>query len=442
MRILIVTQSFPPEIGALPSRMYPFAEELTRAGHDVCIATAMPNYPKGKIFEEYRGLFSSKQLVDGYTVLRTWSYCVPRNISKVRQLLSYLSFIPAVFWSGLKAGDVDVVFVTSPPIFPAIAAMALASVRRAKLVFDIRDLWPDEFIACGAAREGSLPIKMISALERLIYRRSDLICCTTESFMHSAIERGAAPEKMAFLPNGADVDLFRPALNGDAHRAPELQGKFVVLFSGIIGIKQGLDALVATAKLLESERDIVFHLVGSGSREQEVRRQVRELGLKNLVFAGEKTLHEIPPVIQAADVCISLLMPEPYLQKIVSVKIYEYLACGKPIIGAHEGESARVISDSGAGLLVPPGDAVGLANAIRRLRDNRTLLEYLGAQGRRWVEQHRSRRTIAQQLERLLTGAVQPGEPIQVPEPPVEEVPTEFAAQKDGVPKSDGIAAA
>ncbi|HWR36967.1 MAG TPA: glycosyltransferase family 4 protein [Clostridia bacterium] len=410
MRILLITQAFHPEMGALPSRMYPFAQELTRAGHSVFVATGMPNYPKGIAFEGYKNKLFMREEIDGYTVLRTASYYVPRNISRWRQLLSYLSFIPAAFVGGVRAGKVDVVFVTSPPIFPAIAAIALAKLRGAKLVFDIRDLWPDEIAACGGAKDGSLPIRFISRVERFIYRCSDCVCCTTPSFVSTVIERGVSSSKAVYLPNGADLQLFRPSQSGENHSRPEhLRGKFVVLFSGILGIKQGLDTLLSAAKLVEKEKDIVFLLVGGGSRERDVAERVQTLGLKNVILAGEQKFKDVPRMIQLADLCVSLLLPEPYLQKIISVKLFEYMASGKPIVGAHAGESARVIRESGCGMVVPPGNAEALAEGIRVMRDTPELCAECGERGLQWVEQHHSRRRIAQRLERILTGLVTQG---------------------------------
>jgi glycosyltransferase involved in cell wall biosynthesis len=409
LRILIVTQSFPPEMGALPSRMYPIARELASAGHSVFVATCMPNYPQGIVFDGFRTKWRTREKVENYTVLRTWSYCVPRNISRVRQLLSYMSFVPSVFWSGLQAGPIDVVFVTSPPIFPSISGAALAWLRRAKLVLDIRDLWPDEIVACGELDEGSLPFRILSRLERALYRKADCICCTTRSFMRTIEQRHAEPENLVYLPNGADTDLFRPHGHKDEHRPRELKDKFVVLFSGILGIKQGLSTLLATAKLLQREADIVFHLVGAGSRLTQLKEHAAALGLENVIFSGERKLSDVPALIRSADVCVSLLMPDPYLQKIVSVKIYEYLACGKPVIGAHEGESARVIRESGAGLVVAPADPQALADAILKLRSDPVLRNSFAQAGRSWVEQHHSRARIAQRLERILRHLVEWG---------------------------------
>ena len=151
VRVLVISQLFAPEMGALPNRLSPLTRHLGAHGHQVYVATGMPNYPRGEVFPAYRGRRFMREELEGATVLRTAYFTTPRNVSKGSQLLSYLSFLPAVLYSGWRAGRVDAVFVTSPPIFPALPAIVLAKLRRAKLLVDLRDLWPDEVVAVGAA---------------------------------------------------------------------------------------------------------------------------------------------------------------------------------------------------------------------------------------------------------------------------------------------------
>src|SRR5712691_9590132 len=213
MRVLIVTQIFIPEMGALANRLYPIARQLVEAGHEVSVATCMPNYPEGVVFPEYRGKVFLRETVDGANILRTACYTAPRNRSKWSQLGNYLSFIPAAFHSALHAGKLDVVLVSSPPLFAVIPAICLAKLRGAKLVVDIRDLWPDELIG---------------------YRSADCIVGTTQAILDTVIDRGAAPDKTLFVPNGADLELFRP-LPPDNPIAREYPfgDRFVAMYSGL-----------------------------------------------------------------------------------------------------------------------------------------------------------------------------------------------------------------
>jgi glycosyltransferase involved in cell wall biosynthesis len=363
----------------------------------------MPNYPKGKVFPAYRGKRFLREALDGATVLRTAYFTAPRNVSKRSQLLSYLSFLPAVLHSGWRAGRVDVVFVTSPPIFPALPAILLAKLRGAKLLVDLRDLWPDEVVAVGAAEEGSLSIRLLRVIERWMYRSADVVTCTTRAFEDTVAERGVGAEKRRLLPNGADVELFRPLPRENPVAAGYPFGdRFVVMYSGLLGIKHGLETILDAAELLREHEDVVFVIRGEGPRRQALEDRVAELGLENVLFGGELPIEEVPQLLARADVCVTNLLPDPYLEKIVSVKVFEYLACEKPVVGALRGEGARVLDESGGGITVAPGDAQAMAAAILELRDDPERREALGKAGRRYVEEHYSRAVIAATLERLL----------------------------------------
>jgi glycosyltransferase involved in cell wall biosynthesis len=403
VRVLVISQLFAPEMGALPNRLTPLTRHLGSHGHDVFVATGMPNYPKGEIFPAYRGRRFMRETLEGATVIRTSYYTTPRNVSKRTQLRSYLSFLPAVLHSGWRAGRVDVVFVTSPPIFPALPAMLLVKLRRAKLVVDLRDLWPDEVVAVGAAREGSLPIRVLRWIERRMYRSADVVTCTTRSFADTVAERGVGPEKRRLLPNGADVELFRPLPRENEIEAQYPFGdRFVVMYSGLLGIKHGLETVIDAAALLRDRKDVVFFLRGEGPRREALEAQARDLGLENVVFGGERPIEDVPYLLARADVCVTNLLPDLYLQKIVSVKIFEYLACEKPVVGALAGEGARVLEESGGGIVVAPGDARALADAVLELEADPERRREMGEAGRRYVVENHSRAAIAARLEELL----------------------------------------
>jgi colanic acid biosynthesis glycosyl transferase WcaI len=403
MRILVVTQLFPPEMGAQSNRLYPIVRGLIAAGHTVFVATGMPNYPQGVIFPEYQGKRSIREEVDGFTIFRAAYFTAPRNKSKWTQLRSYLSFIPAAFRGGLRAGKVDLIFVTSPPLFSAIPAIWLAKLRRARLVLDIRDLWPDEIIACGGAPQGSLPVRVISAMERRAYLAADYVCCTTQSFVETVVERGVSRGKTLLVPNGADLGLFRPlpSQNPVTSELP-FNDRFVVMYSGVLGLKHGIEVILEAAYLLRGEEKIFFCLIGSGARREALIGRAESMGLKNVIFAGERRVEDIPFMLARADVCLSALMPDSYLDKIITVKVFEYLACEKPVVAALAGETARVLNDSGGGMVVPPGDSQSMADAILDLYRHPERRVAMGKAGRRYVEENFSRSMWAARLEVML----------------------------------------
>ena len=410
LRVVVISQMFAPEMGAATVRLRSFARTLAAAGHEVTVATGMPNYPQGRVHDGYRGRLLMRESMDGFTVTRTAYPTAPRNRSKVRQLISYLSFVPAALLSALRAGPVDVVVVSSPPLFPVVAAWAVSRIRRAPLVVDLRDLWPDEFVACGAASAGAAPVRALSALERWAYSRAARITCTTASFARAVSERGGEPERITIVPNGADVERFRPfPRDNPAAAALGLGDRFVVGYVGALGIKHDLDVLIEAARRLREQRDMAILLVGAGAREQDLRRRVREQGLENVVFAGARPPDEVPALIGAMDVCFSSLIPDPYLESILPVKLFEYMACEKPVIAAVRGEGARLVQAAGAGLVVPPGSPEAVADAVIELRHDARRRERMGREGRRFVVENYGRAAAAQAFAGVLAGAVRGG---------------------------------
>ena len=403
MKILFVTQIFPPEMGALPNRLYPLVRQLARSGNEVSVATCMPNYPRGVVFPEYAGKKMVREEVDGYTILRQHSYTAPRNQSKLSQLRNYLSFIPAALRAGFRAGKVDVVVVSSPPLFSAVPAILLAKLRRANLVLDIRDLWPDELITYGGFREGSTPVRVIRAIERWAYRSADCVAATTSAIIDAIVERGVEPEKTFLLPNGADLELFSPlpAKNAIAEEYG-FGDRFVVMYSGLFGIKHSLEVLLEAANFLREQKDIVFFLLGNGARKDALVQQAKDMGLDNVIFGNERVVNDVPSLIARADVCFAAVRPEAYPKKVISVKVFEYLACEKPVVGALSGESARILDESGGGIVVLPGDARATADAIMDLYKDPERRRTCGERGRRYVDEHYSRSAWAMRLEKRL----------------------------------------
>jgi colanic acid biosynthesis glycosyl transferase WcaI len=403
MRVLIVTQIFIPEMGALANRLYPIARQLVEAGHEVSVATCMPNYPEGVVFPEYRGKLFLRETVDGANILRTACYTAPRNRSKWSQLGNYLSFIPAAFHSALRAGKLDVVLVSSPPLFAVIPAIYLAKLRGAKLVFDIRDLWPDELIGYGGMHEGSLAVRLLRVVERWGYRSADCIVGTTQAILDTVIERGAAPDKTFFVPNGADLELFRP-LPPDNPIAREYPfgDRFVAMYSGLFGIKHGIELILETADLLREHKEIVFFLLGNGPRREALIKLSQNMGLDNVIFGGERNVREVPSVLARADVCLTVVQPGRCSKKVNSVKTFEYMACEKPVVLASDEAGVPLLEESGGGVVVPPQDARAMADAILALRHDPERRALMGERGRRFVEENYSRSVWAERLEKTM----------------------------------------
>ena len=409
MRIVIITQNYLPEMGALSNRIYPMARELGKAGHLVTVATGMPNYPAGRAFDGYKGHVAMKERLEGADVIRTAFYTVPRNISKARQMLSYLSFIPASLVSALRAGPADVVVVTTPPIFPILTAIFVAKLRGAKLVLDVRDLWSDELVNFAGLGERSFAVRLFRMIERWGYKSADLVCCTTQSLADTVISRGGHGKSTLVYPNGADLDVFKLSENG-REAVPVLErlgDRFVFMYSGLFGLKHGLEAFIDAAAILKDQKDIVFALAGNGAAGDDLMKRVKNHGIDNVVFLGELPLEQIPTALSRSDVCYAGERGDEYQEKVISVKIFEYMACERPVVGALVGESARIVSESKSGVVVRPGDAQGIADSVLRLKNDPARRRAMGKAGRAYVAANYSRGEWARRFEGWLTRLVE-----------------------------------
>lgn len=241
MRVLFLSQYFPPEVGATQTRMHHFARRFTEDRHQVTVITEVPNHPLGIVFEGYRGRAVQRTIEDGIEIVRTWVYTSPRK-TMARRILFYNTYVVNAVLAGLflTRRRYHVIFATSPPLPVAVSAYALSRLRHCPFVMDVRDIWPAVGVILGEIR-GQAVIHAAEKLERFLYTQAAAITCVTQSFVHDVIGKGAKPGKVHFLPNGTIPELFNPErVNGELRRQLELEGKFVLGFCGNHGVAQGL----------------------------------------------------------------------------------------------------------------------------------------------------------------------------------------------------------
>lgn len=401
MRTLIVTHYFPPEIGAPQSRLSELAHFWADAGDEVTVLTGMPNHPTGVVPPEYRGKLRLEERVDGYRVVRTWLYATP-NEGIVRKTLGHLSFMVTSVVLGLRgSGPADVVVVSSPTFFSIFSAWVLARVKRAKLVVEIRDLWPAIFVELGVLTNKQL-IWLLERLELWAYRTADAVVVVTEGFRDDLIKRGIDPDKVHTIRNGVDLTRFAVAADpGPGRRTLGVADDHtLVLYLGAHGISQGLDAVVRAAGRLQDEpMQMVF--VGEGAKKAGLAEQIRGDGITNVTLHPGVPRDEVPALLAAADICLVPLRDVPLFESFIPSKIFEYFAAGKAVIGAVIGEPARILKEGGA-IVVAPEDDDSLADAIRELARDSDHRVAMAEHGRRYVEQHFDRRQLAQTYRDLL----------------------------------------
>ena len=402
MRILIVTHYFPPETGAPQARLSALAATWAADGDQVTVLTGMPNHPTGIIPPEYRGAFRRRERRDGYRVLRTWLYATP-NEGIVRKTLGHLSFMLSSVLLGTTAvGRADVVVVSSPTFFSIGAAWLLARMKRARLVVEIRDLWPAIFTELGVLTSRPV-ISLLERLELAAYAAADEIVVVSEGFRANLISRGVAPGKIHTIRNGTSPGRFDPATRPDPAVRAALGASpsdCLVLYLGTHGISQALPGIADAAARLAAH-PLHFAFVGDGADKARLQQKVTRLGLRNVTLRPGVPHEDVPALLAAADICLVPLRDVPLFATFIPSKMFEYLAAGKAVIGSVTGEAGQILRDAGA-LVVPPEDSLALADAIRELAISPQRRQAMGRAGRTHVEQCYDRAALAREYRKIL----------------------------------------
>jgi hypothetical protein len=409
MRILLVTQYFPPENGAPQARLSELAGAWAAAGDEVTVLTGMPSHPTGIRPPAYRHAVRRRERRAGYQVVRTWLYATPA-MSIARKTVSQLSFMCTSALLGWRAsGKADTVVVSSPAFFSIASAWLLARLKRARLVVEIRDLWPAILVESGVLTNRKL-IWLLERLELAAYAAADEVVVVSDGFRASLVERGVPAAKVHTIRDGATAALFDPARPPDPFLRAGLgarPGECLVLYAGTHGISQGLPEAAEAATRLTG-RPVHLAFVGEGADKPRLAHRVTELNLTNVTLAKAIPSAMMPALLASADILLVTLRDAPLLAAYVPAKIFEYLAAGRPVIGAVTGEAARVLREAGA-MVVPPGDSAALASAIAGLSADPRERAVLAARGRAYVERFFDRADLARQYRKILDG--RPGDP-------------------------------
>lgn len=395
MRILWVSQWFPPDLGALPARLTEMAREWTAAGHEVTVVAAFPHHPLGVIPDSYRGRWVVEENHEGLRVIRCRLWALPNRKMWQRTLCQISFAVTSVLLALRKPARPDVVIVSSPPFFTVPAGWAFARHHGAPLVFEVRDLWPDVFVASGVLSEGWL-FRALRRLEMAFYRAAARVVVVTRAFREDLLARGVPPGKLSVVPNGADLELFAPRLpSADLRRRLGGEGKFLATYVGTHGILQGLEQILDAAVELRGDPGFAFAFVGEGARRDTLAGDVARRGLESVTFHPALPKAAMPELYATSDACIVCLRPLPIFRKFVPSKIFEILACGRPLIAAVEGEAAEIVRAAG-GIVVPPGDGNAIAAALRELAARTPPGADSGEPaGRRYVRENYDRRRLA-----------------------------------------------
>lgn len=403
MRILYVSQYYPPEMGAPSSRVSQMARAWASEGHDVAVLTGFPNHPTGVVPPEYRGWpYARREDDHGVTVLRTPIYAAA-NKGFAKRVANYVSFAGSAATVGLAlsrlwSGKPDVVIGTSPQFLTAVAASAIAKAHRVPFVFEVRDLWPRSIVEVGAMPADSAAVKALYLMESALYRDADRIVAVTDSFVDEIAAKGIPREKIVVVKNGVDLDMFRPGpKNPELREKLGLSGKFVAAYVGTHGLAHGLGTILDAAALLKARGDstVQFLLIGEGADKAALVERAGREGLTNVTFLGQQPHAAIPELLRAADATLVLLKGKDLFKTVIPSKIFEFMGVARPIVLGVDGEARGLVEASGGGVFCPPESAADLVEKLQELQADPARCERMGQSGRKYVERHFSRAALA-----------------------------------------------
>lgn len=397
LNLLILTQYFPPEVGAPQNRLYELAIRLKKYGIQVSVLTAMPNYPKMEIDEGYRGKKYFYEENEGLLIHRSWIY-VSKSKGIISRLLNYFSFVFSSAWYGRKkTGAVDLILCESPPLFLGYTALYLKRRKKAKLVFNVSDLWPESAEKLGVVTN-KLMLRMAYGLEAKLYRNSSLITGQTQGICSNINMR--FPDKKAYwLPNGVDLNYYQP----DSVAASDFRLKnnigtsdFVLLYAGIVGLAQGLEIILYAAAALMNNKHLKFVVLGNGPEKQRLLNLQKELKINNVLFMDSVSKSEMPSVLKSVNATIIPLKKLDLFKGAIPSKIFESLAMRLPVLLGVDGEARNLFIEQGrCGLYYEPENTDELVKRIIEISSDKELALQLGENGRRYVSENFNRDSIA-----------------------------------------------
>jgi glycosyltransferase involved in cell wall biosynthesis len=409
MKLLILTQYYPPESGAPQNRLSDLAKRLHRRGHQVEVLTALPNYPGTAIFPEYVGRANTVEVLDGVRVARV-AILVPRDGSVKGRLRGYLSFATNALLRGPRlVSRPDILMMESPPLFSALAGIPLSRLLRAKFVPNISDLWPKLAVEMGMVSPGP-SLKAAALLEAAMYKCAALVTVQTVG-IQADIKRRFPSVRVELYPNGVDMDMFgrSSAETRDAVRREYGWGDGTAVFgyTGLLGPAQALEQVVSALERIPWSHDVHVAFFGDGSRRTALEQCIRERGVTRARVYGLVARDRIADVQNAIDVGLVPLADNPVFDMARPSKMFEFMAAARPIILCARGEAVGIVENDGApcGLAVPPERPEALATAMQVLAASAGVRRQMGDTGRTLVAGRFDREAIARRVERILVEA-------------------------------------
>ena len=401
MRILFITDNFPPEINAPANRTFEHCREWVKLGAEVTVITCFPNFPKGKVFEGYKNSWRKEEVIEGIRVIRVWSFITANN-GFVKRILDYISFGVSSFLNGLFI-KTDLIIGTSPQFFSAMSAWQLGIFKLKPWVMEVRDLWPESIVAVGAMKNKRL-IRFLEWIEMMMYRSASQIIVVTETFQRKIAARGIDRNKIFVFKNGVDLSKYYPGIKPEElEKRLGFKGKMVFAYIGTHGMAHGLEFILNQAKKFQvTHEDIHFLFLGDGAKKESLVQKANDEKIMNVTFLDSVGKEEVLDYLQLMDVALVNLIKSDTFLDVIPSKIFEAAAVQKPILLGLEGETKDIIETYGAGLCFEPENEIEFIKKVLEFYDSRQDLEFFRL-GCRKLAYDFERKRIAKNMLEILT---------------------------------------
>ena len=367
MKILFITDNFPPEVNAPATRTYEHIKEWIKdESVEVTVLTCFPNFPHGKVYNGYKNKLYQREKFDGIDVIRVWSY-MSKNEGFAKRVLDYISFAFMAFIVGLFH-KFDVIVATSPQFFTTWAGCGLAKIKRRPWVFELRDLWPESIKTVGAMKQGKI-IEILEKIELGLYKSSNLVIAVTEAFRQNLIARGIDDNKIKVITNGSNLDLFVPRdKDRELLNQLGLKDKFIVGYIGTHGMAHSLDFIITTISKIKDDK-FHFLFVGDGAVKEKIVNLAADLGLKNVTFLDSVSKDEVPRFLSICDIMLAPLKKDDNFKTVIPSKIFEASAMQRPVLLGVEGQAKEILEAYGAGACFEPENEKDFLEKLNILTD-------------------------------------------------------------------------
>lgn len=376
MKLLFLTDNFPPEVNAPATRTFEHCREWAKNGMKVTVITCFPNFPEGKLFPGFKNKLYTVEYIEGIRVIRVFTY-ITANEGFAKRTIDYISFGVAAFIAGLFI-KTDLIIATSPHFFAALFARWLAFLKRKKWVMEVRDLWPESIKTVGAMKEGRV-YRFLEWLELRLYKSASKIITVTDTFKKRITSRGIHADKIEVIKNGANLVLYTPREKApDVLKELGLEHKFVVSFIGTLGLAHQLSFIIRAATKV-TDHDIHFLIVGAGADKKNLEALITELKPANVTLKGMIPKDLVPDYISVSDVSLINLKKSETFKTVIPSKIFESSAMGKPILLGVDGEAREIVESYPVGLFYEPENEEDFLEKLSQIKNNVQLYQTLKA---------------------------------------------------------------